>query len=116
MKALTIDPDGTITVVDIDAAKSLEQLQAAVGGFIQMLDLADGLVMVINEEGKIYRLPTNDTATRVTQHYAVGLAPWDEINGTAVIAGQSRGGELVDVGPSATESLERLGFTINQEG
>ena len=116
MKALTIDPSGTITVVELDAAKSLEQLQGAVGGYIQMLDLADELVMVINEEGKIYRLPTNDVATRLTQHFAVGLAPWDEINGPAVIAGQNRAGVLIDVAPAATEALERLGFTVNLEG
>lgn len=116
MRALTIAPEGSITVAHIDAAKSLEQLQAAVGGYIQMLDLADKLVMVINEEGKIYRLPANDTATRLTQHYAVGLAADDEISGTAVIIGQNRAGQLVDVGPDAAEVLERLGFTINQEG
>jgi hypothetical protein len=116
MKALAIDPSGTITVIELDAARSLEQLQGAVGGYIQMLDLADELVMVINEEGKIYRLPTNDIATRLTQHYAVGLAPWDEINGPAVIAGQNRSGVLVDVGHAVTETLERLGFTVSQEG
>lgn len=45
---------------------SLEELQKFVGGYIQILYLADRqLCMVVNEEGKIHGLPINPVATRL---------------------------------------------------
>lgn len=116
MKALNITPEGAVTTVELDTAQQLEQLQAAVGGYIETIALSPSLVMVINEEGKVYGLPANDTATRLTQHYAAGLVPWDHIVGPAVIVGQTDAGSFVDVTPEVAQLLERLGFTVAQEG
>jgi len=52
---------------------TLEELQAIVGGYIQMVDLADGRVMVLNEEGKLKDLPYNWQATNL---FNAGVRVW----------------------------------------
>lgn len=42
---------------------TLEELQTYVGGSIEIIDIADGRVMVLNEEGKLNGLPPNMKAT-----------------------------------------------------
>ncbi|MBE6244242.1 MAG: DUF3846 domain-containing protein [Bacteroidales bacterium] len=41
----------------------LDELQKIVGGFIEIVDLSGGQIMVINEEGKLYGLDKNNEAT-----------------------------------------------------
>lgn len=53
----------------------LEELQKIVGGYIEILYLNDGRLMVCNEEGKLNRLPYNEKATRLfglSYDYVVG--------------------------------------------
>ena len=38
---------------------TLESLQELVGGYIETVNLPGGIVMIINEDGKILRLPIN---------------------------------------------------------
>ncbi len=42
---------------------SLEEMQRIVGGYIEVLNLNDGRLMVVNEEGKLEGLDLNITAT-----------------------------------------------------
>ncbi len=44
---------------------SLEELHKAVGGWIQVIHLKDGKVMVCHEEGKIMGLMPNENATDI---------------------------------------------------
>lgn len=115
MHALLITPDDTVATIDIDDRQQLEQLQAAVGGWIEVHALTETAALVINEEGKIQRLPVNDIATRLTQHYDIGLVPWDLIVGPAVVVGVS-GPEYVDAPADVVDALTRLGFTIDEKG
>lgn len=56
----------------------LEELKGFVGGFIEIIRLRNGKLMVVNEEGKLNRLPINDNATLI----------WEENYGcTDVIVG-----------------------------
>lgn len=41
----------------------LKELQAIVGGLIEIVHTRDGRIMVINEEGKLEGLPRNEQAT-----------------------------------------------------
>lgn len=70
---------------------SLDELQTYVGGYIETIALAGGLVLVVNENGKLLNLPKNDIATtmarvigRIAQHdYIVGdvvLTDWAYID------------------------------------
>jgi hypothetical protein len=62
---------------------SLETLQAAVGGYIEIVKLHDGKYLVIDEEGKIKDKPRNETATLI---YLEGRRhTFDVIVGDAVL-------------------------------
>jgi len=64
MKAVIIRIDGSKEVVDFDRTNSYEVLSTAVDGYIQQAPLDDiGVTMYCNEEGKIFQLEQNPTAT-----------------------------------------------------
>lgn len=42
---------------------SLEEMQAIVGGYIEIVYLDNGQLMIVNEEGKINGSPLNDNAS-----------------------------------------------------
>ena len=44
---------------------TLEELKRFVGGYIEIIRLRNGKLMVVNEEGKLNRLPINDYATLI---------------------------------------------------
>jgi hypothetical protein len=69
-RGLRIDPDGTVTPVEVDG---LESMQAVVGGDIEVISFHDG-TMYVNEEGKIYGLPINPVASKLYGGYVVGSA------------------------------------------
>lgn len=66
---------------------TLEELQTAVGGYIETIELLDGRVMVINEEGKLENLPKNPIATAVALD--AGIAKNDYIVGNALVCDAS---------------------------
>lgn len=51
------------TVVFKGQHATLEEMQAIVGGYIQIIYLKDNNVLVVNEEGKMNNLPYNELAT-----------------------------------------------------
>lgn len=57
-KALAITTLGEATIIDLNEG-SLEKLQNAVGGYVQAIDLCEGVTMWCNEEGKMMSLPHN---------------------------------------------------------
>ncbi len=65
---------------------SLENLQAAVGGLIQAIDLAPELTMWCNDEGKLMGLPVNPVATALWTRY---FGETDVIVGNVVFTGGS---------------------------
>lgn len=44
---------------------SLSELQSIVSGYIEIINLFDGRIMVVNEEGKLKGLAINHVATRI---------------------------------------------------
>ena len=54
---------------------TLEELQHAVGGYIEMVNLGDGRMLVVNEEGKVNHLPLNEKGTRLTR----GILSWRDL-------------------------------------
>lgn len=55
----------------------LEELQEVVGGYIELVELPDDMLMVVNEEGIPRKLPLNVLATAVTHRYGIA----DKFNG-----------------------------------
>ena len=81
--ALLLAADGTSrTVQPAGTEWTLEELQALVGGWIQIISLADGRELVIHEEGKLLGLPVNAAATKL---FLVNRAWYDEIWGDALL-------------------------------
>ena len=62
-------------------AFTLDELQSVVGGYIELIHLPFGRIMVINEEGKLHGLPFNRAAT---EHAKAALHN-DVIVGTVLI-------------------------------
>lgn len=67
-----------------DSASRLRDLQSFVGGYIEVIYLGEDKVMVLNEDGKMFKSPANATATRIA-HDAGAIHPGDIIVGVAVI-------------------------------
>lgn len=61
---------------------SLSELQGFVDGYIEIVELKDGKIMVVNEEGKLKDLPFNHTATKI---YAETYSNMDVIVGNALV-------------------------------
>lgn len=78
--SIWIRADGNVEVVEPEngSTYSLKELNAFVGGYIELVYLSNGQLMVLNEEGKINDLPFNSLATAlynphsVFQDYVVG--------------------------------------------
>lgn len=68
---------------------SLEELQGFVGGYVQILHMGRGELMVVNEEGKIKNLPLNKDATAVA-HWRGRLLEGDYIVGPVLICHKSQ--------------------------
>lgn len=74
------------TVTPTGASFTLPELQALVGGYIEVVPLHDGRYLVCNEDGKRLRLPANWAATLAL--HAAGGMPDDVVVGDALIATQ----------------------------
>ena len=73
---------------------SLRELQNAVGGYIEVVHLADGRIMVVNEDGKVQGLPFNMAATQIlsdigTPVYGRVLKGDDAIHSLGCIVGDA---------------------------
>lgn len=83
--AFVLHPDGSIT--DLPKRRpTLEELQAAVGGYIEHLSikyLERRGQMFLNEEGKLHHLPINFKATAIAR--SAGIADSDFVVGSVVI-------------------------------
>lgn len=55
---------------------TLDELQKFVGGYIELVPLPEGMVLVVNEEGLLRSLPKNDTASFLAGRIIVGDAVW----------------------------------------
>ena len=72
--AKIIKTDGTCLPVQPSNGTdfSLKEMQAIVGGYIELVELNDTNTIVLNEEGKLNGLPLNIEATRVFRSYYPG--------------------------------------------
>lgn len=75
MRAVYKQPGALPEVMDID--NDLVPIQAIVGGYIETVSLGDGLLLIVNEEGKLLGLDPN--------MYLVSGAYVDEIVGPALV-------------------------------
>lgn len=67
---------------------SLDELQGFVHGYIQIVHLGRGEIMVINEEGKLMNLPLNKDATIIAK-WNGAISSRDGIVGNALLCHES---------------------------
>lgn len=53
---------------------NLELLQKLVGGFIEVVDMGSGNLLIVNEEGLLKKLPVNEIASKLAGYTIVGDA------------------------------------------
>lgn len=63
---------------------TLDELQEIVGGYIQFLKFQTGVIMILNEEGKMLGFPMNREATRIAKENNL-IFPEDYIVGTVLL-------------------------------
>ena len=90
MKAIAIRVDGTIKNVEMDS--DLASLQAAVGGYIQHLQMTRKVHAYIDEEGKMKGKAVNGMATMLCRKLEIGLMPGDMIVGDMFLFGTDHEG------------------------
>lgn len=91
IKGLLVPVSGEIQRVVIK--NELKSLQETVGGYIETLTLAEGVVLICNEEGKLLKLEPN------THFYT--------INGDFILVGVN-GEEFGDLTEKQMEQMERM--------
>lgn len=83
---------------NIDIPNTLEALQKEVGGYIETLTLAPGVVMIVDEEGRLKDKPCNGKASDIC-----GMS----IVGDALIVGH-KGDEFCDIPQPIVTMLANL--------
>ena len=87
MKAVGIKVAEVPEIIDIP--NELEALQEYVGGYIEVVQLADNALLIVNEEGKLMNLPLNFYLSRNRRVI-------DTIHGNVLIVGRD-GEEFCDL-------------------
>lgn len=85
MKVAIIKPDRTITETTLD----FEGCQKAVGGYVELLNLAPGVCAYVNEDGIAMNLPENELATLFCRRLGPNISVVDYIKGVMVVTGAS---------------------------
>jgi hypothetical protein len=111
--AIQVTTKGVINFLEFEEKESLSVLQSAVGGYVELVGLADGLDLWVNEEGKNLGLDHNPHAQKVWERFfPVGS---DYLVGDVVFTGGSDSeGEMASLdiyGEFATYLEQELGLT-----
>jgi hypothetical protein len=112
-KAIYIPTTGEVEVREFVKKDSYEFLRSSVEGWIECVHLASiGVDMWLNEEGKIYNLPTNEFGTVLFFREFNFL---DRICGNIVITSSNKNGDTVGLTAKQIEQLtELLGYDLGE--
>jgi hypothetical protein len=83
-QALIIKTTGETEVVSFTNETEYDTIKKAVGGYIEIVRLSPTIIMWVNEEGKLDRLPYNHKATALWNYY---IGSTDVMVGSVVITG-----------------------------
>lgn len=102
MKVLRVEPKKAPKTIDIE--NTLEAFQEQVGGYIEVVHIMPGIVIVCNEEGKILNFPENRTIISI---YDDAPADWDIICGDFIICGVD-GEDFLELTAKETAAVKEL--------
>jgi len=98
IRVVVVPHDGPVRLAELSEGNLLAELQGLVGGYVERVRLTPTLDMLVNEEGRLLRLPANALATRM-----VGAA----ILGDVVLLGNDGGEEWVSLSDTDVAYVER---------
>lgn len=84
IRALIITVDG---IEERTISQDLETLQKLVGGYVETIKLTFDMTALVNEEGKMLKLPRNEKATTLCNLCEIGWHDDDFVCGTMVVVG-----------------------------
>lgn len=117
MRAIRITTENVIETLTIaDGPDRLSELQTAVGGLIEVVNLTEGLDLIADEEGLHTRRPFNYYGTLIPRLFDV---PVMGIVGDVLLVGTtetSDGVEFADAPEAAYDKLATLGFKLDRTG
>ena len=71
MRALKLEMN-SISIIDVES--NLQSLEEAVSGHFEAINLKDGGVMIVDEEGMLKQYPHNDLASYISGKHIYGTA------------------------------------------
>jgi hypothetical protein len=101
IRAMVVKADSEALTVTEHFEHSLENLQKAVGGYIEAVRITDSIVMWVNEEGKL-----NDLAPNFNLN-GVGDMLLDVVVGDVVITGCNGEGDTLSLSYDNVEELKK---------
>jgi len=103
--AITINTEGEVKEVQLsNGDDNLAQLQEAVGGLVEAIDLTPNLTLWCNEEGKLHNLPINFSATLLWEKY---FGQTDVILGNVILTGGTgEEGETLGLNEKTKQALQ----------
>lgn len=108
-KFVTLSTSGDLEIQEVDSSSEYEFLKNSVGGWIEAVPLRagdlSGLIMWVNEEGKLTGLPGNIAATAVWVS-SYGLT--DVMVGSVVITGDDGLGETASLTDQDIEKIKQV--------
>lgn len=114
-QALQIRYNFTTKLVDLDQDNALPQLQKAVGGYIELVNLSDDMLMWVNEEGAIEKLPGNLVGTHLWDQSFPEYKGTNKIFGNVIITGvEDENGNLKDIDEDVAAEITKLCIEAKQ--
>lgn len=117
-RALVINPGESFATVRQLRHGDLQTLQGIVGGWLEGLPLAAGVMALINEEGKLQGLArnhyANDIASALMATAGLSLQGGDYLAGPVVFVGEPKRGETTDVPKFLLEAVADSGLEIRE--
>jgi hypothetical protein len=119
MNLLKINVDSTLEVLDVEENRSLEALQKAVGGFIDVVRLhlegSTSYDLIINDEGAINGMRPNFGATMLLWSHVPAHAGQTVVFGDVVLAGcNTNTGNTVGVNDMTIDKMYK-DWRLNRE-
>ncbi len=110
VRALHIPTEADEPIVEVEV-HALEDYQAAVGGWIEPVDIADlGVTVYVHEEGLVLGLPFNSRATFLWWYYVPEARQKAMLVGPALVVGlPDRNGDSTDIPRDTAELLSQPG-------
>lgn len=106
---MTVPVEGEVEIIELAKGTLADEIHSRVGGYFECIQLATGVYIWLNEDGKGMRLPLNPNAQMLWDAaYGVGS---DFIVGDAVLTGPAdRNGDTLGLSDAALHLLSPFPF------